>query len=953
MEATDPSTLLGHPFLEGWMLKKKRKKMQGFARRYFYLSQEPALLSYSFSPNSRIRDSVLISLSSISISRKSRSIHIDSGGSLVMHIKTLNDNDFLRWTAALQSLASSALMERRRRRRRRIQQGRHTANEIPKSSELSISSISQAGPSVRPVEMSNLYHSVARMQAPLAALEAIQPQLQQLLKSHPIDSNSLSPPSSSLRPPANCLQNPSLTSHQLSSPNPSSSSSSTSSSSSNNRFSSVPSNTGNSDSSKHRKPRLIKTHLTTSAHNSSLPFDTQKVLRILSQSIEQLKVEQLNLVDLINLHRSSIVSQPKFSDRRNPDPNPTTTTSTPNTVNVSTKRLSRASLRNSSLSSSSPSSAYLTPTDSTTPKSRTRSSTITKANLPNATISESEPLAQPSKVVEGDHLNRSPSSSEEDEDEDEDEYCDGDSGSDNIFHDAAEDEDLMFVDLDVANAAVDTETELLSGADNGLDEESEEDSDSEFSSGGTEFDESNRLNNSSSSDNNLGGGCKGFETTIVRKEDNERRDSHENLEGRKDQMMTIRRRTELPATVSGEEFSVFSFFKKNVGKDLSQVSFPISFNEPLSALQKLCEEFEYVDQVLRKAVRSKEPVSRLVYVTAYVISGYSGTKNRVVRKPFNPMLGETYECIRPDKGFRFISEKVLHHPPSIAGYAEGEGFKVEVNLTARQKFWGQSVEIIQEGLNRLTIYKHDDEDEEEDERSDSKKSVGEDRGSKDVYVWDKPSSFVRNLMSGTKYLEHIGKVSIVNLNGTERSIIDFKAGTTFGGESSRNKVEAKVYDRDGKLSVTITGRWDSHLIKTSHNIKQKHKQQQQKDDEEEEGLIFKVNDLPKRSNEFYGFTKFAIELNEITDDLVGYLPDNDSRLRPDQRLFEQGKVEEAESIKRVLEENQRNRKKESKEMVSQWFEKDENGKDWIYKGGYFETREKGSKGFKELNLFKH
>ncbi|KAI8452217.1 Oxysterol-binding protein-domain-containing protein [Phakopsora pachyrhizi] len=868
MEATDPSTLLGHPFLEGWMLKKKRKKMQGFARRYFYLSQEPALLSYSFSPNSRIRDSVLISLSSISISRKSRSIHIDSGGSLVMHIKTLNDNDFLRWTAALQSLASSALMERRRRRRRRIQQGRHTANEIPKSSELSISSISQAGPSVRPVEMSNLYHSVARMQAPLAALEAIQPQLQQLLKSHPIDSNSLSPPSSSLRPPANCLQNP--------------------------------------NSSKHRKPRLIKTHLTTSAHNSSLPFDTQKVLRILSQSIEQLKVEQLNLVDLINLHRSSIVSQPKFSDRRNPDPNPTTTTSTPNT-----------------------------------------------ANLPNATISESEPLAQPSKVVEGDHLNRSPSSSEEDEDEDEDEYCDGDSGSDNIFHDAAEDEDLMFVDLDVANAAVDTETELLSGADNGLDEESEEDSDSEFSSGGTEFDESNRLNNSSSSDNNLGGGCKGFETTIVRKEDNERRDSHENLEGRKDQMMTIRRRTELPATVSGEEFSVFSFFKKNVGKDLSQVSFPISFNEPLSALQKLCEEFEYVDQVLRKAVRSKEPVSRLVYVTAYVISGYSGTKNRVVRKPFNPMLGETYECIRPDKGFRFISEKVLHHPPSIAGYAEGEGFKVEVNLTARQKFWGQSVEIIQEGLNRLTIYKHDDEDEEEDERSDSKKSVGEDRGSKDVYVWDKPSSFVRNLMSGTKYLEHIGKVSIVNLNGTERSIIDFKAGTTFGGESSRNKVEAKVYDRDGKLSVTITGRWDSHLIKTSHNIKQKHKQQQQKDDEEEEGLIFKVNDLPKRSNEFYGFTKFAIELNEITDDLVGYLPDNDSRLRPDQRLFEQGKVEEAESIKRVLEENQRNRKKESKEMVSQWFEKDENGKDWIYKGGYFETREKGSKGFKELNLFKH
>lgn len=30
------------------------------------------------------------------------------------------------------------------------------------------------------------------------------------------------------------------------------------------------------------------------------------------------------------------------------------------------------------------------------------------------------------------------------------------------------------------------------------------------------------------------------------------------------------------------------------------------------------------------------------------------------------MMCETYECIRPDKGFRFIAEKVKHNPPVVA-----------------------------------------------------------------------------------------------------------------------------------------------------------------------------------------------------------------------------------------------------------------------------------------------
>jgi len=45
-------------------------------------------------------------------------------------------------------------------------------------------------------------------------------------------------------------------------------------------------------------------------------------------------------------------------------------------------------------------------------------------------------------------------------------------------------------------------------------------------------------------------------------------------------------------------------------------------------------------------------------VAAFCVSGYSSTYTRAGQKPFNPLLGETYECIREDKGWKFIAEQV-------------------------------------------------------------------------------------------------------------------------------------------------------------------------------------------------------------------------------------------------------------------------------------------------------
>lgn len=48
---------------------------------------------------------------------------------------------------------------------------------------------------------------------------------------------------------------------------------------------------------------------------------------------------------------------------------------------------------------------------------------------------------------------------------------------------------------------------------------------------------------------------------------------------------------------------------------------------------------------------------RALCVAAFAVSGYASTEGRTC-KPFNPVLGETYEADFPDKGIRFFSEKV-------------------------------------------------------------------------------------------------------------------------------------------------------------------------------------------------------------------------------------------------------------------------------------------------------
>lgn len=76
------------------------------------------------------------------------------------------------------------------------------------------------------------------------------------------------------------------------------------------------------------------------------------------------------------------------------------------------------------------------------------------------------------------------------------------------------------------------------------------------------------------------------------------------------------------------------------------------------------------------------------------------------------------------------------------------------------------------------------------------------------YSIRKPSSFVKNLVAGTKYIEIVGDLVVSCSNSKAHAVVAFKEGSSWGGVSTRNKVEGRVVDERGVTGIELVGRWD-------------------------------------------------------------------------------------------------------------------------------------------------
>ncbi|KAJ4371533.1 Oxysterol-binding protein 3 [Neocucurbitaria cava] len=369
--------------------------------------------------------------------------------------------------------------------------------------------------------------------------------------------------------------------------------------------------------------------------------------------------------------------------------------------------------------------------------------------------------------------------------------------------------------------------------------------------------------------------------------------------------------------------SLIAFFRKNVGKDLSTIAMPVSANEPMSALQRLAEQLEYSELLDAAVTAAPETGERLVYMAAFAISAFSNArvKDRAIRKPFNPMLGETYELVREDKGYRFFAEKVVHRPVRMACQAEAQEWTFVQSPTPVQKFWGKSAELNTDG--RVRIFLH---------------------GSGEHYSWTLATSYLRNVIAGEKYIEPSGTMTIISETTGAKAVCTFKAGGMFAGRSE--EVSVQVFDSTGStLPTGAAGKWTTNLEFTSNG-------------QPTGKTVWKTGDLVDKAEKHYGLTTFAAALNQLTPIEDGHIAPTDSRLRPDQRALEDGDLDRAEALKARLEERQRARRRvmeeHGEEWRPRWFTKvgaeeaaalvgDEEV--WRLKGGkegYWECRERGS-----------
>lgn len=399
------------------------------------------------------------------------------------------------------------------------------------------------------------------------------------------------------------------------------------------------------------------------------------------------------------------------------------------------------------------------------------------------------------------------------------------------------------------------------------------------------------------------------------------------------------RRTRIPDKPN-YYLNLWSIMKNCIGKELSKIPMPVNFNEPLSMLQRLSEDLEYYE-LLDKGAKCQTSLEQMCYVAAFTVSSYSTTVHRT-GKPFNPLLGETFELDRlKDCGYRSLCEQVSHHPPAAAHHAFSEkGWTLRQEITLASKFRGKYLSIMPLGSIQCIFDK-----------------------SNNHYSWKKVTTTVHNIIVGKLWIDQSGEIDVVNHTTGDRCHLKFAPYSYFSRDVPR-KVTGVVTDKDGKAHYVLSGTWDekiefSRVMQSSKGENGTEGKQRTVYQTLKAKEIWKKNPLPEGAENMYFFSTLALTLNEAEE---GVAP-TDSRLRPDQRLMEDGRWDEANAEKQRLEEKQRlarrEREREAVKVASSpeegahpdnyqamWFEKIDDPASaetlHVYKGGYWETKDNGS-----------
>jgi len=400
------------------------------------------------------------------------------------------------------------------------------------------------------------------------------------------------------------------------------------------------------------------------------------------------------------------------------------------------------------------------------------------------------------------------------------------------------------------------------------------------------------------------------------------------------------------ATVDTEQrSSLIQLLTDAIGVDITRITVPVSYNEPTTFIQRVMEAYthSYLLRIANQVVK-QDPDLAMLYVASFTLSTFACAIQRV-SKPFNPLLGETYEYCDHNRGINFFGEQVSHHPPITGGHLETEHFLLIVNHKVETRFTGNAIEVEPLSFTSITL-----------------KATGT------TYTYRGIKSTLYNvLVGGPMWLDMYGEISITEVGQKRKASLNCtKCGWFSAGWHELN---GTITNAKGETEFVVEGKWNETLYATRKNAPIKIEKPQKKKKRAhpwtvipfdlsladvpnfEKGIKepFWTNvELPCKDAPYtqWKMTQIAKDGCWFDDNYKAILPKTDARLRPDRIALEKLDYENAAKEKHKLEEAQRARRRKAestnKPFVPRYFNptKLEDGTPfWVPKNNYWPERQ--------------
>ncbi|XP_035825242.1 oxysterol-binding protein-related protein 9 isoform X2 [Aplysia californica] len=339
-----------------------------------------------------------------------------------------------------------------------------------------------------------------------------------------------------------------------------------------------------------------------------------------------------------------------------------------------------------------------------------------------------------------------------------------------------------------------------------------------------------------------------------------------------------------------------------IGMDLTKVVLPTFILERRSLLEMFADFFAHPDSFCQIADMTT-PKERMVQVIRWYLGAFhAGRPSEIAKKPYNPIIGETFKCywhvpgapesaeVSPEgptpwctkDNLSFISEQVSHHPPISAFYSENYNKRISLDgyIWTKSKFLGLSIGVHMIGQCVLSVLDYDEE-----------------------YTLSFPSGYGRSILT-VPWVELGGKININCAKSGYSSLVEFQTKPFYG--SRKHRVVANIFEPNEKKSfVTIEGEWNGVMYAKWASGKN-----EVFVDTKTQPIIKKIVKPPEQQDEFESrklWRKVTLNLKEKN-------------------------VDAATEEKRRLEQRQRDEAKERKEQGAKWETKffHEVGEHWVY-----------------------